>query len=161
MQHRGQGGYAARMRGSSKPLFAALVAACGVCSLGASCGQKGLAILPGVVNDPGNHNLRREILAFGTSQLCSEVQKRNVPLRLRDGDPTTGRFFPTACTTQPLANDNLFVQFAGYGYVWTNLTKRMGFDAGGAVEYDQDFLMDGSTMYVYFRQRSTTASSFN
>src|SRR5262249_18699012 len=96
----------------------------------------------------------------GTSKLCNEVQKRSVPLRLHEGDPTTGRFFPTACTTQALANENLFIQFTGYGYVWTNLTKRMGFDAGGAVEYDQDFLMDGSTMYVYFRERSTTATSF-
>jgi hypothetical protein len=128
--------------------------------MGASCGQKALGLLPGVVNDPSNLTLRRAILEYGTNRLCSEMQKRSVPLRLNDGDPAIGRFYPTSCAAQNLANENLFIQFAGYGYAWTNLTKRMGFEAGGAVEYDHDFLMDGSTMYVYFRQRSTTAASF-
>jgi hypothetical protein len=128
--------------------------------LGATCGQSALSIMPGVVNNPGNLTLRREILAFGTRSLCSEMQKRSIPLRLRDEDPSTGRFYATSCFAQALANGNLFVQFGGYGFVWTNLTKRMGFDASGAVEYDQDFLMDGGTMYVYFRQKSTSAASF-
>ena len=127
---------------------------------GASCGQKGLALLPGVVNDPKNLSLRRAILDFGTSRLCGEMQKRSVPLKLRDEDPIVGRFYPSGCATQALGNENLFIQFAGYGYAWTNITKRMGFEASGAVEYDQDFLMDGSTMYVYFRQRSTSAAKF-
>lgn len=128
--------------------------------LGATCGQSALAILPGVVNDPANLTLRREILAFGTRNLCGEMRKRSIPLHLRDEDPATGRFYPSSCFTQELATGNLFVQFGGIGFVWTNLTKRMGFEASGAVEYDQDFLMDGGTMYVYFRQKSTTAASF-
>jgi hypothetical protein len=37
----------------------------------------------------------------------------------------------------------------------------MGFDASAGVEYNHDFLMDGSTMYVYFRQVQTQASQFN
>jgi hypothetical protein len=131
-----------------------------LCLLGATCGQGSLAVLPGVVNNPGNLTLRREILSFGTSQLCAEMRKRSIPLRLRDEDPATGRFYPTSCLAQELANGNMFVQFGGHGFVWTNLTKRMGFDASAAVEYDQDFLMDGETMYVYFRQRATTAATF-
>ena len=127
---------------------------------GASCGQSALSILPGVVNDPQNLTLRRQILAYGTSRMCSEMLRRSVPLKMRDEDPIAGRFYATSCFTQDLANDHLFVQFGGYGYAWTNLTKRMTFEAGGAVEYDQDFLMDGGTMYVYLREKSTSAATF-
>ena len=116
--------------------------------------------MPGVVNDPGNLSLRRAIFTYASEKLCGEMLRRSLPLKLREGDPAVGRFFPTSCQTQTLANNNLFIQFGGYGYAWTNLTKRIGFDASGAVEYDHDFLMDGSTMYVYFRQRSTTAAKF-
>ncbi len=126
----------------------------GASFLGASCGQSLLGILPGVVNDPKNLTLRREILAFGTKHLCDEMLRRSVPIRISDADPAFGRFFPTRCAAQELANHNLIVQFAGRGYAWTNLTKRVAFETGGAIEYDQDFLMDGSTMYVYFRQKS-------
>lgn len=128
--------------------------------LGATCGQDFLSILPGVVNDPKNLSLRRSILAYGTSRLCAEMQRRSVPLKLNDGDPIIGRFYPTSCFSQELANDNLFVQFRGHGYAWTNLTRRMAFEAEGAVEYDHDFQMHGDTMYVYFRQRSTSAAQF-
>ena len=128
--------------------------------LGASCGQDFLSVMPGVVNDPKNLSLRRGILSYGQSSLCAEMQRRSVPLRLREGEPAIGRFYPTACFAQQLANQNLFVQISGYGYAWTNLTKRMAFEANGAVEYDHDFQMDGSTMYVYFRQKTTSAVSF-
>lgn len=140
-----------------RTLLAILVCSCFV---GASCGQSLLSILPGVVNNPGNLTLRREILAFGIAHMCSEVQKRSVPLKLRPEDPSVGRFYATTCFSQQLQNGNLFVQFGGFGYVWTNLSQRMTFDAGGAVEYDTDFLLDGSTMYVYFREKSTSAATF-
>ena len=129
-------------------------------SLGASCGPGALAVLPGVVNDPHNRTLRREILSFATSQLCDEMKNRSLPLKMRDPDPTIGRFFPIACMVNEIDSGNLFVQFTGHGYAWTNVTGRMGFEASAAVEYDQDFIMQGSTMYVYFRQRDTQATSF-
>jgi hypothetical protein len=128
--------------------------------LGASCGQTALSVMPGVVNSTGNLSLRRAILSFGTNQICSEMLRRSVLLRLREEDPGTGRFFPTSCYVQDMSNQNLFVQFGGYGYLWANLTKRVGFDASAGVEYEPDFRMDGSTMYVYFRQKSTPASKF-
>jgi hypothetical protein len=142
------------------PTRGVLAALLGLALLGAKCGQSTLSVLPGVVNNPANLSLRRAILAFGQRQMCAEMQKRSIPLRLRDEDPATGRFYGTSCFAQELANNNLFIQFGGYGFAWTNLTKRMGFEASAGVEYEQDFLMDGSTMYVYFRQRSTTAASF-
>lgn len=128
--------------------------------VGASCGQSGLALMPGVVNNPGNLSLRRGILGFAQSQICTELKKRSVPLQLRQDEPASGRFFPNSCATQELANGNIFVQFGGYGYAWTNLTKRITFDASGAIEYQHDFLMNDSTMYVYLREKATTATTF-
>lgn len=116
--------------------------------------------MPGVVNDPHNLSLRRAIFELGKSRLCGEVQRRSLPLKLRDDDPVIGRFFPGTCFVQTLANDNLVLRFSGSGYAFTNLTRRLSFDASGTVEFDTDFLMDGATMYVYFRQKSTSASAF-
>ncbi|WP_156339146.1 hypothetical protein [Chondromyces crocatus] len=128
----------------------------------ASCGQSALGLMPGVVNNTGNLSLRRAVLAWAQQQICSEVQKSSVPLRLHpEDDPAMGRFFPNSCQTQQLQNGNLQVTLGGYGYAWTNLTRRLGFEASATVEYEQDFLMDGGAMYVYFRQRSTTATTFN
>ena len=140
--------------------LALLVALLGLGSLGASCAVRGLALMPGVVNDPGNRSLRRALFGFASSEICPEFLKRNIPLVLRDGDPATGRFFPNSCAVQELANGNLFLQFAGRGFAWTNVTGRIGFEASAAVEYGQDFLMDGSTMDVYFRQKQTQSSDF-
>lgn len=130
-------------------------------SLGASCGQAGVALMPGVVNNPANRSLRREIFGFAVGELCKEMQRRSIPLKLRDADPSIGRFFPTGCGVQQMPSGNLFVQFTGHGYAWTNVTHRMGFQANAAVEYEQDFLLDGSTMYVYFRQVERQTSKFD
>ena len=46
------------------------------------------------------------------------------------------------------------VQLDGVGYGWTNATLRMAFTASAAIQYNQDFLMHGSTMYAYFRTRT-------
>lgn len=128
---------------------------------GCSCTSQGLlGIMPGVINDPGNASLRRAILDFGTGQMCLEALKRSLPLRLRESDPVIGRFYMTTCATHDLANENLLIQFGGHGYGWSNVTQRLGFTAGGAVEYDIDFQLDGSTMYIYFKQVSISAQKF-
>lgn len=132
----------------------------GFCSLGASCGETALAIMPGVVNDPANRSLRRALFSFATGQICAELLARSIPLQLRDGDPGLGRFFPTDCAVQELPNDNLHVTFSGHGYGWTNLTGRIGFEAAASVEYKHDFLMADSSMYIYFRQQQTQATNF-
>lgn len=140
----------------------ALLAIAFACSLlGASCGQSALAILPGVLNDPGNLSLRRALLKFGTGTMCAELLRRSVPLRLQDDDPAMGRFFPATCFAQETPTGGTFVQFTGTGYAWTNATKRLTFDASASVEYEQDFLMDGSTLYVYFRHKATSGVTFN
>jgi hypothetical protein len=149
-----------RGQAARSALWCALAALFGLGSIGASCAAKGLALMPGVVNDPGNRSLRRAMFGFAVGQICPEFLARNLPLQLREGDPATGRFFPSTCGVQELGNGNLFLQFSGRGYAWTNITGRIGFEASAAVEYGQDFLMDGSTMYVYFRQKRTQSTDF-
>jgi hypothetical protein len=77
-----------------------------------------------------------------------------------DDDPAIGRFFPTGCAVTELGNENLFVQFIGHGYAWTNVTGRVGFEAAASIEYDHDFFADGSALYVYFREVRAQSTSF-
>ncbi|CAN5676750.1 hypothetical protein BH09MYX1_BH09MYX1_35620 [soil metagenome] len=126
----------------------------------ASCGQSTVGALSGPVNDPANKTLRRQILSFGIGQFCSEMLKHDAPLQLAPDQPVIGRFYPHSCTTKELANGDLSVTFAGSGYAWTNLSKKLAFDMTGSVQYNQDFLMDGSTMYAYFRTRQVQSSDF-
>jgi hypothetical protein len=138
----------------------ALVVVAPLAFVGASCGQLALGVMPGVLNDVHNLSLRRAILAYGTSQVCAEVQSRSMPLRLRNDDPIVGRFVPLGCSSSELDGGNLALQFNGRGFVWTNLSLRVGFEAGSSIQYDTDFLMDGSTMYVYFRPRASAGATF-
>jgi len=140
-------------------MLAVVMSGCSGCLTRA--GQASLGIMPGVVNDPGNRTLRRAVLRFGLEQFCKEMVHRGAPLTMRDGEPVAGRFFARSCTFQELDNGDVFVQFAGQGYAWTNVSLRVGFDAGGAIQYNQDFLMEGSTMYAYFRTRTIASTSFN
>ncbi len=132
---------------------------CGGCIQ--SGGQASFGIMPGVVNDPGNRSLRRAIMRFGLNEFCRELTHRGAPLRMRDNDPVTGRFFARTCNYQELQSGDVFVQLAGVGYAWTNVTLRVSFEAGGAIQYNQDFLMDGSTMYGYFRTHTIASKTFN
>lgn len=123
-------------------------------------GQSTIGVMPGVVNDPGNRSLRRAIMRFGLGEFCKQLTHRGVPLQMRAGEPTAGRFMANTCNYQELESGDVFVQFAGPGYVWTNVTWRLGFEATGAVQYNQDFLMDGATMYAYFRTRAVVSKGF-
>ena len=125
-----------------------------------SCAQSYVGLMPGAMNDPSNRTLRREILSYGIGRFCTELQKHSAPLKLADDQPAIGRFFPTTCNTKELSNGDLQVALTGDGYGWTNLTKKVTFDMSGTLEYDQDFQMDGSTMYAYFRTKSVTKSDF-
>ena len=125
-----------------------------------STGQHSLGIMPGVINDPSNRSLRRSILSYGLGEFCKQLTHRGAPLRMRNDQPAMGRFFTQSCSYQELKNGDVFVRFSGHGYVWTNATWRIGFEATGAVQYNQDFLMDGPTMYAYFRTRSVAETKF-
>jgi len=116
--------------------------------------------MPGVVNDPSNRALRQSILGFGMGQFCHQMQTHDAPLGLDPNAPVIGRFFPQQCQSQELQNGDWFVQFSGFGYGYTNLSKKLTFTMSGAVEYDADFQMSGSTMYIYFRPKQITSSNF-
>lgn len=126
----------------------------------ASCAQNSLGVIQGPINDPSNHTLRRDMLAFGLSKFCGEMVKHSAPLKLNEDQPVIGRFYPQTCTSKQLENGDLFVTFGGRGYAWTNLSKKITFTMDGQVVYDEDFLMDGSTMYAYFRTRQVQSSNF-
>ncbi len=116
--------------------------------------QSYLAIMPAVVNDTHNRTLRRDLLAFGAGDLCKEIGKRSVPVKLGPDDPAIGRFFIQRCDVKTLPGGDLFAQIDGTGYAYSNLTKRIGFHAAAAVQLEQDFRLDGATAYVYFRPAS-------
>jgi hypothetical protein len=141
------------------PLVAASLA---LASAATGCSPQGyLAIMPGVLNDPGNRTLRRELLAFGTKRLCEEASKRSLGLKLQDEDPAIGRFYAKQCAAQELDRGDLFLQFGGAGFAWSNVSGRIGFNASASVQFAQDFQLDGSTMYVYFRPVQTAAKRFD
>ena len=134
-----------------------------VLPLASSCAgaaQGMIGLMPGVVTDPSNKALRHSILAFGMGQFCHEMTNRDAPLALAPSSPVVGRFYPAQCQTQELQNGDWFVQFSGFGYAWTNLSRKVTFTMSGAVDYNADFQMSGSTMYIYFRPRQVTASNF-
>ncbi len=148
------------LRTAIRRLSALATCAVSLSFLGASCGQSALGVMPGVLNDTRNLSLRRSILAYGMSRVCDEVRSRSMPLRFADEDPVMGRFFPTQCTARELPDGDLSLQFAGRGYVWTDMSLRLGFEASAALAYDTDFILDGSTMYVYFRARPSAPPAF-
>jgi hypothetical protein len=152
--------YDPRVQASRRALSTVLAGALGALSIGASCGQRALGILPGVVNDTSNRTLRADVLRYGTDHMCSEVGKRSMPLRLRPEDPSIGRFFATKCENAATADGGLSVRFGGFGYVWTNVTGRVTFEVTGSLVFDTDFQMDGSTMYAYFRPRPAPEVAF-
>lgn len=149
------------MRRPSLASFAPLALALSALSAGcASAGTSLVTLMPGVVNDPANRTMRRELMGFGTGEFCKEVQVRGVPLKLRDDGPSMGRFYAETCDYRELESGDSFVQLSGFGYAWTQATSRIGFTASGAVQYNPDFLLDGKTMYAYFRPRNVQSTQF-
>jgi hypothetical protein len=127
----------------------------------ASCGQSVLCAVRGPINDPSNYSLRRSILARGLSEFCHQMTTRNAPLRLLEGAPVAGRFYPQHCTQKELQNGDLYIEFDGFGYAYTPLSKKVTFTMSGAVDYDQDFrIHDNCDIYAYFRTRGVRGSNF-
>lgn len=134
------------------------------CASREQLGTNAIGILShGVINDPANKSLRFDLLKFGLQHFCLEMQRRGVALKMRDGDPTIGRFFATSCQSQMLDNEgrqSIVIRYAGLGYGWTNVTQRVGFESQGLIEYAPDFQMHQDAMYVYFRPRNVDSTTF-
>jgi hypothetical protein len=137
------------------PLVVALIA----CATG--CTPNSVCKLSGPINDPSNRTLRRSIMSFGLGQFCTQMIKRNAPLKLSDDTPVIGRFYPQHCTQRELDNGDLWVQFDGWGYAWTNLSKKVTFTSAATVTYNQDFKCDpDSNIYAYFDRRAASPPDF-
>lgn len=92
---------------------------------------------------------------------CKQLTTRNAPLKLSADSPVIGRFYPNQCNANE--GDLLNVQFAGYGYAWTNVTKKITFTGAGAAAYRYDFQVtegDACDIYSYFRPARVDNASF-
>ncbi len=127
----------------------------------AGCGQAAVCNLNGPINDPTNRTLRRQILAQGLGEFCKEMTSRGAPLRMADDSPVIGRYFASSCQQQALDSGDLLVKFDGWGFAWTNVSKKVTFLAGGTVQYNQDFrCADDNSIYAYFPPRQVVATTF-
>jgi hypothetical protein len=127
----------------------------------ASLEQKAVCIVRGPLNAPSNYSLRRAIMQHGLGEFCHEMLTHEAPIALTAGMPTVGRFFPKSCAQSTLPNGDLFVQFDGFGYAFTPLSKKLTFTMSGAVEYDQDFRVgEDCDIFAYFRTKNIRSSNF-
>jgi hypothetical protein len=155
---------AGRMPSHSLPLLLAS----GFVALGAAgaiaieaCSPNAVCKLGGPINDPSNRTLRRNIMSFGLSQFCQQMTTRNAPLTLAPDPSVVGRFFPQHCTQQTLDNGDLWVHFDGFGYAWTNLSRKATFTSAATIQYNQDFkCADDGSIYAYFDTRTASPPDF-
>ena len=100
-------------------------------------------------------------MQHGLGEFCHEMLTREAPIALAAGMPAVGRFFPKSCAQSTLPNGDLFVQFDGFGYAFTPLSKKLTFTMSGAVEYDQDFRVGPDCdIFAYFRTKNVKSSNF-
>jgi hypothetical protein len=148
------------MRRRSKPA-AGVIAITALAAVIPGCSCDPACTLRGPINDPSNRTLRRSIMSTALGEFCKQMLTHNAPLRLANDQPIIGRFYPQQCTQNELQNGDLYVQFSGFGYGWTNLSKKLTFTMSGAVQYNQDFLIsDDCAVYAYFRPRNVVGSDF-
>jgi hypothetical protein len=126
-----------------------------------ACTPNAVCKISGPINDPSNYTLRRNIMSFGLGQFCQQMTTHNAPLKLTPDANVIGRFFPQHCTQQTLSNGDLWVQFDGFGYAWTNLSKKVTFNSAATIQYNQDFkCADDNAIYAYFDTRTVSAPDF-
>jgi hypothetical protein len=148
----------APLRSLGPALSFALAASIGLAAMGC---PNPVCSFRGTINKPENLSMRRSMLRKGMGDVCKQMTSRNAPLRLTPDSPVIGRFYPTQCTATE--GDQLGLRFTGYGYAWTNLSKKMTFSGGGAAAYRYDFQVtegDHCDVYAYFRPSRIDATDF-
>lgn len=87
---------------------------------------------------------------YGASQICPEMLKRGMGLRIQDRGPVVGRFFPTGCQTEvDSANHLVTVRFDGWGYAYTPLTRKVTFNTRASIQFKPDFYLGDEDIYVW------------
>jgi hypothetical protein len=115
----------------------------------------------GPINDPSNYTLRRNLMSFGLGQFCQQMTTRNAPLKLAPDAPVIGRFYPQHCIQRQLDNGDLWVQFDGVGYAFTNLSRKVTFHSAATIQYNEDFkCADDNSIYAYFDTRTVSPPDF-
>jgi hypothetical protein len=145
---------------STRTFLALLALSATVALAGCSCNPA--CQFRGTINQPENLSMRRSMLRKGMGDFCKQMTTRNAPLKLAPESPVIGRYYPNQC--QAAEGDGVLnVKFAGYGYVWTNVTKKMTFTGGGAAAYKYDFRVtegDVCDIYAWFRPARIEGSDF-
>lgn len=103
----------------------------------------------GLVND--SPNLRWWLFEnYGASQICPEMLKRGMGLRVQEQGPVVGRFFPTGCTIEvDSANHLVTVNFDGWGYAYTAITRKVTFNTQAAIQFKPEFYLGEEDIYVW------------
>lgn len=128
----------------------------------AACSPNSVCKLMAAINDPSNRTLRRNIMSFGLGQFCKQMTTHNAPLKLTPDANVIGRFYPQHCTQQTLDNGDLWVQFDGMGYAYTNVSRKVTFTSGATITYNDDFrCAEDNSIYAYFDTRSVSPPQFN
>jgi hypothetical protein len=139
----------------------ALVLVTGLAGLAAGCGPNSVCKMGGPINDPSNRTLRRNLMSFGLGQFCQQMTSRNAPLKLAPDAPVIGRFYPQHCIQRQLDNGDLWVQFDGVGYAFTNLSRKVTFHSAATIQYNEDFkCADDNSIYAYFDTRTVSPPDF-
>jgi hypothetical protein len=138
-----------------------LLLICGA-MLGGACSPNAVCKLAGPINDPSNRTLRRSLMAFGLGKFCQQMTSRNVPLKLAPDAPVIGRFYPAHCIQRQLDNGDLWIEFDGTGYAFTNLSRKVTFRSAATIQYNDDFkCAEDDSIYAYFDTRSVSPPAFS
>ena len=115
----------------------------------------------GTINDPASRTMRRAMLKKGMGDFCQQLLERNAPLRLSPDSPVIGRFYPQQCVSPE--GDDLYVNVNGFGYGYTNVSKKVTFNVSASALYKYDFIVtegDRCDVYAYFRTSRVDAQNF-
>jgi hypothetical protein len=146
-----------------KPLraFYATLAVAALSAFSEGCSCNPACQFRGTINQPENLSMRKSMLRKGMGDFCKQMTSRNAPLRLSPDSPVIGRFYPKLCNAND--GDLLNVQFSGFGYAWTNVTKKITFTATAGAGYRYDFQVtegDQCDIYSYFRPARVDTANF-
>ena len=87
---------------------------------------------------------------YGAREICPELRRQGLPLRLDPRSAAVGRFFPNRChTALDEARRVVTVSLGGTGYGYAPVSGRVGFALDATIEYRMDFRIASRGIYVW------------